>query len=1031
MIVKKASKLVLLAASVLISAMTLHAADVLIPQGATWKYLDNGTDQGSSWRQPGFNDSSWASGPAELGYGDGGEATTVASGPSSDKFVTTYFRHTFNVPNPAAYLSLFLQVLRDDGVVVYLNGVEVFRNNMPGGSVQYNTYASSALGGVDETTFVDQPTGKENLVAGVNVMAVEIHQANATSSDISFDLRLTGTDAALVTRGPYLQQATPSSIIIRWRTDVTSESWVRYGTDPGNLTLQANNPAVTSEHIVSLSGLQPNTLYYYELGDGAAWFEPEPQDYFITPPPVGTPQPTRIWVVGDSGTADLNAWNVQNAYLNAAAGQLADLWLMLGDNAYNNGTDSEYQAAVFNMYTNILPNTTLWTTRGNHESDVGGTGSSYYNIFTMPTAGEAGGLASGTEAYYSFDYANIHFVCLDSQGSSRSSTGTMATWLQNDLAATTQNWIIAFWHHPPYTKGSHNSDTEGQLVEMRQNFLPILEGAGVDLVLCGHSHSYERSFLLDGHYGTSGTLNSSMILDPGSGREDGDGAYEKATAGTAAHEGAVYIVAGNGGKISGGSLNHTAMFASINQLGSVVLDVDGNRLDASFLRETGAVDDYFTIIKGGAPVLPPQPPGNLVASAGNGKVDLSWNPSAGADAYQIKRALSSGGPYSTIASQAGSTAYSDGSVNNGTTYYYVVTAENSAGESLPSNEANATPASASYDMAVSEIAIAGTVTGNLTGTWATDDVYEQIREVESGGKPSSRHSYLEHKWVLNVAGGDAVTFFLEAFRTSNAENDSFIFAYSTDDVAYTDMVTVNKTSDDNTYQSFGLPPAVSGTLYIRVRDSNRSSGNNFLDTLFIDHLFILSDNSNGNTPPPAPAGLSAIPGDGSVSLSWMPSGGATSYNVKRASTSGGLYAAIATGLTVTAFEDLGLQNGSTYYYVVTASNGVGTSPNSEEASATPAVPNLPNPPSSLVASQAGKRKIALNWTQSNSAGITENIIYRSNSSGGTYVPIQSIPAGTFYQDGGLNSGSTYYYRVTAVNGSGQSAPSNIASETAK
>src|SRR5438552_16877275 len=134
-------------------------------------------------------------------------------------------------------------------------------------------------------------------------------------------------------------------------------------------------------------------------------------------------------------------------------------------------------------------------------------------MFTLPKAAEAGGMASGTEDYYSFDYGNVQFICLDSMTSDRSPSGAMMTWLQNDLASTTLNWIIAYWHHPPYSKGSHNSDTEQQLIEMRQNANPILESHGVDLVLTGHSHSYERSFLLDGHYGTSNTLTSAMIKD--------------------------------------------------------------------------------------------------------------------------------------------------------------------------------------------------------------------------------------------------------------------------------------------------------------------------------------------------------------------------------------------------------------------------------------------------------------------------------------------------------------------------------------
>jgi hypothetical protein len=175
----------------------------------------------------------------------------------------------------------------------------------------------------------------------------------------------------------------------------------------------------------------------------------------------------------------------------------------------------------------------------------------------------------------------------------------MLTWLQHDLANTTQDWVIAFWHHPPYSKGSHDSDTEVQLREMRENALPILEDGGVDLVLAGHSHSYERSFLLDGHYGASGTLEPGMVLDRGDGRPGGDGAYAKPTAGLAAHEGAVYCVSGSSSRVSGSPpLDHPAMFISLNRLGSLVFEVDGDRLDAKWIAAGGEVRDSFTIIKG-------------------------------------------------------------------------------------------------------------------------------------------------------------------------------------------------------------------------------------------------------------------------------------------------------------------------------------------------------------------------------------------------------------------------------------------------
>src|SRR3989441_7099305 len=225
----------------------------------------------------------------------------------------------------------------------------------------------------------------------------------------------------------------------------------------------------------------------------------------------------------------------------------------------------------------------------------------YYDIFTLPKSGEAGGVASGTEAYYSFNYGNIHFVCLDSTDSNRSPSGAMLTWLKADLSANTRQWLIAYWHHPPYSKGSHDSDSESELEQMRQYANPILESHGVDLVLSGHSHAYERSYLLNGHYGDSSTLTSAMILDAGDGRVDGTGAYQKPVVLTP-HKGAVYTVAGSSGMTGGGLLNHPAMYISLNVLGSLVLDVNGNQLDAQFLTSSGSVQDYFTIKKDlGAP----------------------------------------------------------------------------------------------------------------------------------------------------------------------------------------------------------------------------------------------------------------------------------------------------------------------------------------------------------------------------------------------------------------------------------------------
>ncbi len=164
----------------------------LVPTGATWKYHDQGLNLGTSWREPNFDDSSWSSGPAELGYGDS-PATVVSYGPNSkQKYITTYFRHTFTAVNAAAFTDLALRLLRDDGAVVYLNGVEVARQNMPSQTITYTTVASSAVGSTDETTYFPVSIDPANLVEGNNLLAVEIHQNVGSSTDLSFDLELTG-----------------------------------------------------------------------------------------------------------------------------------------------------------------------------------------------------------------------------------------------------------------------------------------------------------------------------------------------------------------------------------------------------------------------------------------------------------------------------------------------------------------------------------------------------------------------------------------------------------------------------------------------------------------------------------------------------------------------------------------------------------------------------------------------------------------------------------------------------------------------
>ncbi|MFK7987301.1 MAG: metallophosphoesterase [Sandaracinaceae bacterium] len=357
--------------------------------------------------------------------------------------------------------------------------------------------------------------------------------------------------AAQSVRAPYLQLGTPDSVRVVWRTAAAEDSVVCWGDTPDSLVARATGASEVTDHEVAITGLEPETRYHYAVSSNGACPPPaagDPEDYFRTAPPVGGTAPFTMWVVGDSGTGSVRQRGVFEAMLAEVGDDAPDLFLHVGDMAYGSGTTSEFDENFFDMYAPLLRHTVTWAAMGNHEgrSSTSSTESGpYYDAYVLPSASEAGGLASGTEAYYAFDYGNVHFVVLDSHQSSRDVDGPMLTWLSDDLASTDADWIIAFWHHPPYTKGSHDSDTEGALIDMRENAMPILEAAGVDVVLTGHSHIYERSHLIHGAYDTP-TTASGHIVDPGDGRPDGDGAY------AARGDGTVQVVAGHGGTGVGG-----------------------------------------------------------------------------------------------------------------------------------------------------------------------------------------------------------------------------------------------------------------------------------------------------------------------------------------------------------------------------------------------------------------------------------------------------------------------------------------------
>jgi len=203
-------------------------------------------------------------------------------------------------------------------------------------------------------------------------------------------------------------------------------------------------------------------------------------------------------------------------------------------------------------------------------------------------------------------------------------------------AAVLQNptWIVAAWHRPPYSKGLlHDSDVETSEIRMRQFVLPILDNYGVDAVFSGHSHDYERSYFIDGHYGLSSTFDDSFKVESGDGDPAGDGAYRKVDVGPGPHTGTVYVVNGSGSEVRMTTLNHPAMIRGLLELGSVVLDIDDTTLTAQFLTSTGAVHDAFRIVKGLTCSATPAPG---CGAAPKGKLLLANNADPNKDKWKWK-----------------------------------------------------------------------------------------------------------------------------------------------------------------------------------------------------------------------------------------------------------------------------------------------------------------------------------------------------------------------------------------------------------
>lgn len=398
-----------------------------------------------------------------------------------------------------------------------------------------------------------------------------------------------------IVRGPYLQSMTSESVLVQWRTASPQSSQVTLVTKGEKKTRVIADTNRVIDHIVKVSGLRPSKSYTYSIS-------PNHQGNFHTKPKAGDPKSVRIWALGDFGYVSPNQKAVISAIKNYTADKPIDAWIWLGDNAYNNGREEEYQKHVFDVYqADFFPNLALYPSPGNHDyaGKHDATVPPYFKIFSIPTQGEAGGVASNSESYYSVDYGSLHLISLDTElrdaagNQVMDGKGDQYDWLAKDLAANRLPFTIVYFHKPPYSKGSHDSDTELDMKHLREHVNPLFEQYKVDLVIAGHSHVYERSYPIRGHWGVNDTFDAATHVVATS---TSPNQYVVGPKG----QGVIYVVNGSGGKVGGqrpGFPMKSSVYTNNKIGGSVILDVDKRTFSLKWIQSDGVVGDEFVIKK--------------------------------------------------------------------------------------------------------------------------------------------------------------------------------------------------------------------------------------------------------------------------------------------------------------------------------------------------------------------------------------------------------------------------------------------------
>lgn len=387
------------------------------------------------------------------------------------------------------------------------------------------------------------------------------------------------TFAATATRAPYVEDVRPDSAVIGVRLSSACPVTVRFGTDPQSLAQTAQSAQSATQQFVTLTGLQPGTSYTYQVD--ACGTPLNQGGTFVSAPPVGS-RNVHFAAMGDFGTGGPEEKAVADKMLQ----EHPAFWLALGDDAYESGTESDWDNHFFAPLKSLLANVPVFPALGNHEY-VTNDGQPYLDAFQLPTNND-----QQSERYYSFDWGDVHVSVLDSMcaiGNSTSDCNNTAqkAWLTQDLAQSKATWKVAIFHHPVYSTGEHGSTPQ------MQAYTPIFEAGGVDLVLTGHDHTYERTKpMVGGQAVAEGTPGAVTYIVVGTG---GAGSYQF-----------------SGGMPSYDAVRNTGFFGYLD------LNAIGGTLTGKLVTSDGQTKDTFTLNKS-----VPAPTVKIVTESAQGQAPLT------------------------------------------------------------------------------------------------------------------------------------------------------------------------------------------------------------------------------------------------------------------------------------------------------------------------------------------------------------------------------------------------------------------------